>query len=201
MFSLCYRSLYIFLSLSLIRFIIYIFSSLKLKLGKMSMCGCSYMRASLTVPSMTGSLGKGGGRDIMLHHYKVNCIAAAQTSLAPSFWYPCPHFHKITQHMSSILILSSLSLTMGGHISRSVSNSLSISLCNWVYYGTGGNEHHGHGSMRIEKRARAKEREQNATAASGNNKTRLQRRKTVLCPRREEWRGKERKNDSRESET
>lgn len=54
--------------------------------------------------------------------------------------------------------------------------------------------------MRIE-REREKEREQNATAASGNNKKRLRRRKTVLCPRREERRGKERTNDSRESET
>lgn len=97
---------------------------------------------------------------IMLHHYKVNCIAAAQTSLTPSLWYSRPHSDKITQNMSYShpFILSSLSLTMGGHISRSVSNSLSISCCNWLYYGTRGNEHHGHGSMRIE-RERERERE------------------------------------------
>ncbi len=128
---------------------------------KTNMCWCSYIERMLTVASVTGSTGKGGGRD-MLHHYKVNCIAAAQTSFTPSFWYSNPHSDKITQHMSSFPI------RLSSHRSRSrwvvmflalfLTLSLSISLCNWVYYGTGGNEHHGHGSMRIE-REREKERE------------------------------------------
>lgn len=159
---------------------------------KTNMCWCSYIERMLTVASVTGSTGKGGGRD-MLHHYKVNCIAAAQTSFTPSFWYSNPHSDKITQHMSSFPIrLSShrsLSRWVVMFLALFLTLSLSISLCNWVYYGTGGNEHHGHGSMRIE-REREREREQNATAASGNNKKRLRRRKTVLCPRREERRGR-----------
>lgn len=86
-------------------------------------------------------------------------------------------------------------LTMGGHVSPSLSLSLFPSVIGCIM---------GLEAMSImdmaqcASRERERQREQNATAASGNNMKRLRRRKTTLCPRREEGgreekRAKERK--------